>query len=314
MTETIRTEADQAVTGLLAVVILNWNGGEQIKQCVSAVMASDGMDPFLVIVDNGSTDGSDIGLASILQQGTILKQERNIGVAAGFNVGVRWALQHRASYILLLNSDALVTPGCIKEMKDVLDRAPDAGIVSPRILDANNRDRIWFDGGFFNALGYPVHRRFGRKPNADHREYEEDFATGCAFLARAEVYRSAGHFDETYFAYSEDVDLCMRVSKLGWRILHVPQAVACHMPSSAVLRNAGKWFRDYYVARNNLLLFRRQRPGIRWAGYLLYYGVRMMLIPAAYCLVTGQFRRVGAMYEGARDFFHGEFGEREWSR
>ncbi|RPH34798.1 glycosyltransferase family 2 protein [bacterium] len=313
MTEPGRTEADQAVLGLFAVVILNWNGAEQVEQCVHAVMASHGIDPFFVIVDNGSTDGSDSSLASIVRRGTILKQERNVGVAAGFNVGVRWALHHGASYVLLLNSDAMVTPDCIREMKEVLDRMPGVGIVSPRILDAKNRDRIWFDGGFFNALGYPVHRRFGWKPNTDHCEYQEDFATGCIFLARADVYLSTGLFDETYFAYSEDVDLCMRATAHGWRIFHVPRAVARHAPSSSVLRNAGKWFRDYYVARNNLLLFRRQRPGTRWAGYLLYYGFVMMLIPAVYFLVTGQFRRVGAMYEGVRDFFRGEFGERKWA-
>lgn len=311
--ETPRTEAGPTADELFAVVILNWNGGEQIRQCVSAVMASTGVNPFFVIVDNASTDGSDTALVSLIRRGVILKQERNIGVAAGFNAGVKWALQHGAAYILLLNSDAMVTPGCLAEMKAVMDRTPDAGIVSPRILDAKNRERIWFDGGFFNALGYPVHRRFGWKPNADRREYQEDFATGCVFLARADVYRSVGLFDETYFAYSEDVDLCMRATREGWKVIHIPQAVALHAPSSSVLKNAGKWFRDYYVARNNLLLFRRQRPGIRWAGYLLYYGIIMMLIPAVYFLVTGQAKRVMAMYEGVRDYFRGAYGERKWS-
>ncbi len=312
MTEAIRTEIEQTGEGCFAVVILNWNGGEQAAQCVRAAMASTEVDPFFVIVDNGSTDGSETVLASIIRQGVVLKQHRNHGVAAGFNIGVNWSLGHGASHVLLLNSDAMVTTDCFKEMKAVMDRIPDVGIVSPRILDAKNRDRIWFDGGFFNALGYPVHRRFGWTANADHREYEEDFATGCVFMARADVYRSVGLFDETYFAYSEDVDLCMRAGRMGWRIYHVPQAVARHTPSSSVLRNAGKWFRDYYVARNNLLLFRRQRPGIRWAGYLLYYGFVMMLLPAMYFFVTGQFKRVLAMYEGVRDYFRGEFGEREW--
>jgi GT2 family glycosyltransferase len=297
---------------LFAVVILNWNGGAQTTQCVAAVAASTGIDPFFVIIDNASTDGSDIELASAIRRGTILKQPRNIGVAAGFNVGVRCALERGASHILLLNSDAIVTPECLGKMKEVLDRVPDAGIVSPRILDLKNKNRVWFDGGFFNAMGYPVHRRFGWEPNADHREYPEDFATGCVFLAKSDVYRAVGLFDDTYFAYSEDVDLCMRSARQGWRIFHVPQAVAYHSPSSSVLRNAGKWFRDYYVARNNLLLFRRQRPGIRWAGYLLYDGFVMMLIPAAYFVLTGQFRRVRAMWEGVRDYFHGQFGERIW--
>jgi len=313
MTGSIRDEAGLAPAGPLAVVILNWNGGEQIEQCVKAVTASDGVDPFLVIVDNGSTDGSSDALAPSVRRGTILRQDRNLGVAAGFNVGVSWAINHGASYVLLLNSDAMVTPRCLTEMQAILDRAPAAGIVSPRILDLSNRGRIWFDGGFFNTMGYPVHRHFGRKPNTDDREYQEDFATGCVFLARGDIYRTIGSFDETYFAYSEDVDLCMRATRGGWRIYHVPKAVAYHMPSSSVLKNAGKWFRDYYVARNNLLLFRRQRPGFRWAGYLLYYGGVMILLPAMYFLVTGQFRRIRAMGEGMYDFFRGEFGERMWS-
>jgi GT2 family glycosyltransferase len=313
MTASMQKKIAQDPADRFAVVIVNWNGGEQIEQCVKAVTDSDGVDPFIVIVDNGSTDGSDGVLASSIHQGTIIKQDRNIGVAAGFNAGVSWALNHGAAYVLLLNSDAVVSPGCLKEMKAILDRIPEAGIVSPRILDVKNRDRIWFDGGFFNILGYPVHRRFGWKPNGDCREYQEDFATGCVLLARVDVYRSTGLFDETYFAYSEDVDLCMRATRAGWQIYHVPQALAYHAPSSSVLKNAGKWFRDYYVARNNLLLFRRQRPGIRWAGYLLYYGCVMTFLPAGYFLVTGQLRRVWAMVEGIRDFFRGRFGERVWS-
>ena len=312
MTETLPREAEAHAAGLFAVVILNWNGGEQVKQCVRAVMVSRGIHPFFVIVDNGSTDGSDSDLAAIVPQGIVLKQPRNVGVAAGFNIGVRWALEHGASYVLLLNSDAMVAPECLGEMKAVLDGMPETGIVSPRILDVRKQERIWFDGGFFNLLGYPVHRRFGRKPNADRQEYQEDFATGCVFLARADVYRSVGLFDETYFAYSEDVDLCMRANAVGWRIFHVPRALARHAPSSSVLKNAGKWFRDYYTARNNLLLFRRQRPGFRWAGYLLYYGVVMTLIPVSYFLISGQSRRVVAMIEGMRDYFRGAYGEREW--
>ncbi len=274
-------------------------------------MASTGIDPFFIVVDNGSADASDIRLAAMMPRGTILKQERNLGVAAGFNVGVDWALKHGASHVLLLNSDATVTPGCLGELKSVLDGIPEAGIVTPRILDANNRDRIWFDGGFFNMPGYPSHVRFGRKPNADRREYREDFATGCVFLARPEVYQSIGLFDEAYFAYSEDVDLCVRAQRRGWKVFHVPRAVARHTPSSSVLRNTGKWFRDYYVARNNLLLFRRQQPGFRWAGFLIYYGIVKILLPAAFFLVTGQARRVRAMYEGVRDYYRGHFGERE---
>jgi GT2 family glycosyltransferase len=312
MTELNGTAERGTASGIFAVVILNWNGGEQTSQCVHAVMGSTGIEPFFVVVDNGSTDGSDIVLASIIRRGIVLKQQRNIGVAAGFNVGVTWALEHRASYVLLLNSDAMVAANCLKELKDVLERIPDAGIASPRILDAKRGDRIWFDGGFFNALGYPVHRRFGRKPNSDHQEYEEDFATGCVFLAKENVYRTIGLFDETYFAYSEDVDLCVRAVRKGWRIFHVPRAVARHTPSSSVLRNTGKWFRDYYTARNNLLLFRRQRPGLQWAGFLLYYGVVTILLPGFYFLLTGQGGRVVAMYHGVRDHVRGAYGEREW--
>jgi hypothetical protein len=313
MTNALRTHAGEPMAGFFAVVILNWNGGTQIEECVRAVMASSGIDPFFVIVDNGSTDASDIRLAAILPGGTILKQGRNLGVAAGFNVGVDWALKHGASHVLLLNSDAMVAPDCLAEMKSVLDRNPEAGVVTPRILDAKNRDRIWFDGGFFNRMGYPSHVRIGRKPNADRREYPEDFATGCALLAKPDVYRSIGLFDEMYFAYSEDVDLCVRALRRGWKVFHVPRAVARHTPSSSVLKNTGKWFRDYYVARNNLLLFRRQQPGPRWAGFLIYYGIVIILLPSVFFLVTGQARRVRAMYEGVRDYCRGHFGEREWT-
>jgi GT2 family glycosyltransferase len=129
-------------------------------------------------------------------------------------------------------------------------------------------------------------------------------------LVRPEVFHKVGLFDETYFAYSEDADFSMRAQKAGFSILHVPSAVATHLPSAPTIRNVGRWFRDYYVTRNKLLLIRRNTSGIRWVIFLVYFAFVYAVGPLVYFTGTGQFRRSAAILKGIRDFTRGRFGKR----
>jgi GT2 family glycosyltransferase len=294
----------------IACVVLNWNSGGDTERCISSLLSSENVVLDILVVDNGSTDGSADRLVNLFPQIAILRQQSNVGVAKGFNIGIEWALTRGHSAVFFVNNDTTVHKDCLAMMKQHLDGDACIGIVSPRIVDGTHPGKMWFDGGRRNRFGDPVHRGFSHPINSHVGTHTEDFATGCAMLVRSKVFKDIGGFAEQFFAYSEDVDFSHRARKGGWQILHVPRANVVHYPSSATKRNRGKWFRDYYVTRNKLLLLRSELRGAAWANFLLYYLGKYVLGPCCFFLATGQFRRIVAVYRGVFDFVLGRFGQR----
>ena len=129
-------------------------------------------------------------------------------------------------------------------------------------------------------------------------------------LVRASLFKEVGRFDERFFAYSEDAEWCNRVISKGWGIVHVPEAVVIHFPSTSTIKNRGRWFRDYYVTRNKLLLIRSELGGMRWMFFLIYFTITYVIVPSLFFLLAGQFQRIVAVWNGAADFVKGRFGTR----
>lgn len=294
----------------ISCVVLNWNGGSDTVACIRSLLSSRDVALDIVVIDNGSMDRSVELLEEQFLTLTILKHQSNIGVAGGFNLGIDCAIAKGHSLVFFLNNDATVESDCLLVLKQVLDTNNRAGIVSPRILDRSRPGTMWFDGGRFNFAGDPVHAGMSLSSDRKADIREEGFASGCAMLVRAVVFADAGKFDERFFAYSEDVEFCLRARAHGWKILHVPEAIVTHAPSSAVKKNRGKWFRDYYVTRNKLLLLRKRVTGLRWALFLAYFGVLYVAVPSAVFLLRGKVTRVRAVWSGLGDFIKGRFGGR----
>ncbi len=292
-------------------VILNWDGGATTQQCVQSVLTSQDVRVTVLVIDNGSTDGSDTTLVDRFPSIVLVKNTKNLGVVCGFNQGIHHALEKKYQYVFFLNSDAVVAPNCIALLAATLSSEKKTGIVSPRILDSCKENRIWFDGGILNMFGDPIHQGFGKQCNVTSAEaIDEEHATGCAMLVRTDLFTEVGGFDERFFAYSEDADFCLRAKKHGWRIRHNPVAVVTHRPSSSVRANKGRWFRDYYVTRNKLLLMRQHMKGLRWFVFLSYFSLKYFLVPILYFAVTGQLKRITAVLSGLIDFIFKRFGER----
>ncbi len=294
----------------IACIILNWNGNTEVVDCVRSLLNSHNVNVDILVVDNGSTDGSDIQLLKTFPLINLTKSKHNTGVARGWNTGVRRALEQGAEYVFFLNSDAQVAEDCLKKLLDTIDEHTTAMIVTPRILDSTQDNTIWFDGGKLNIFGDVVHYKFGQKHLPSFDIFRTSFASGCAMLIRSSVFESVGLFDESYFAYSEDADFSFRVLSQGLEILHVPQAIVHHTPSSSVKHNKGRWFRDYYVTRNKILLTRDRLHGIRWFWFLFYFVIVYLIKPISYFLITLQFRRIRALIIALWDAGHRKTFER----
>jgi hypothetical protein len=277
-------------------VILNWNRRDDTLACLESVMKLDPAPAHVIVVDNASTDGTPQAVAGRFPAVEIQVTSRNLGFAGGMNVGLRAALAGGAMYVLMLNNDTLVAPDFLGLLMGTAAGDERIGLAAPKIYFADPPHRIWYAGamrrrwlpGFsFPGYGRPDGPRYDRPRDVD-------YATGCGLLARGEVLRRVGLFDEdSYFMYHEDLDLSERVRRAGYRIAYVPQARMWHRESASTAPTSPqKW---YYLARSIVPFFRRyaRRPRLTIPVYAGYVAVREV--------IKGQGRVVGPFLRGIRD-------------
>lgn len=220
----------------VAVVVVSFNTREHLLGCLRSLATHVTLPLEVVVVDNGSEDGS-VAAARLAHPAVrVLENGANIGFAAATNRGLREA---RSPYCLLLNSDAEVRPGAVEALAGVLDTRADVGIVGPRTLGPEGGPQLSFGPDLTPVAEWRQRRlvralRQGRPEAAREvaalctREQEPAWVSGACLLARKSALDAVGGLDERFFLYEEDVDLCLRVRAAGWRILYTPAATVMH--------------------------------------------------------------------------------------
>ncbi len=245
----------------LRVVVVNFNGGAYLPECLRCLAAQDYPHFDVVVVDNASTDGS---AALPLPDGRFrwVRLQRNAGFAAANNIG---AAGCDAEWIVTLNPDAFAEPGWLAALMDGAGRFPDAAMLGCTQVDAGDPSRLDGSGDCFFAAGLPWRGNHGH-PLADLPPDGEVFGPCAAAAAyRTEWFRAAGGFDERFFCYCEDVDLAFRLRLAGGRCVQLRQARVRHVGSGIAGRHSA--FVHYHSARNRLWLFVKNMPG--WALWAL---------------------------------------------
>jgi GT2 family glycosyltransferase/glycosyltransferase involved in cell wall biosynthesis len=244
----------------LGAVVLNYRTADETLLAVRSLRASRRPVDDVVVVDNGSADGSPELLAPRLAGARLLRNAGNLGFSAGVNVGIRACLDAGAERVLLLNSDALLREDAIDRLEAALDRDRAVGIASPTVLDAARPERVASRGLSFSP-------RSGRMRVLEHDAVYRpatgaakvvDGASGCALLIEREVFDRVGLFEEEYFFSFEDLDFCLRARRAGFATVCAPDAVAYHHGSRSIGPRSP--LRLYFAARNHLLLARRAAP------------------------------------------------------
>ena len=174
------------------ITVLNWKTYEMTKECIHSLLTMDGDSFEILIIDNGSQDGSAEYLRQAFPKIPLIANASNLGFAAGSNIGMKLALEQGADFVLLVNNDTVVKPDLLAELLAESERRPDAGMVSPKIYYADHPDRIWWAGGTF-SLWQGVPRHLGWKEK-ERGQYETarviDWATGCVVLLRCDALRN----------------------------------------------------------------------------------------------------------------------------
>jgi GT2 family glycosyltransferase len=245
-------------TQTVAVVILNWNGGEEIIDCIASVAESSYPVVQVIVVDNGSVDGSSDKIRLLFPQTIFIRNQNNLGFAKGSNQGMEWALNQGIRYVLLLNGDARVDTGAIQELLTTVKNEGDSVAACPRIYLGNENKQLWFAYGTVKMWAGLFQNPAFNQPDSAEWSIARDveFASGCCVLIPSQVLQSIGLLDETFFAYCEDIDFSLRMRKAGFRIRYVPTSHVWHGSNKPTDRTRSATYR-YLATRNNLWVVRK---------------------------------------------------------
>ncbi len=267
----------------LTVIVLNWNGWNDTAALLPTLgrcRVPEGWTARVMVVDNGSTDGSPERLRAAFPETEVLALPENRMFAGGNNAGLERALARGDDAIMLLNNDTEADPGLYEKLLLALEQDPQAGACAPLIYHAPPGDSIWYAGAAcVPALGWAAHRGLREKDRGRYREIETTgYLTGCCLLAWGEVWKKVGLLDPRYHIYAEDADWCLRARTAGYRLLFVPTARLWHKVSSSSGGAASAW-KIYQRLRANLRLFATHARGparVTWLPALLAQQAALM--------------------------------------
>ena len=260
----------------LSIVVVSYNSRVDLDACLQSLISSPpAIDHEIVIVDNASGDGTPAYVREHWPGIPLLEAGANIGFAGANNLGIR---QTFGDLVLLLNPDTIVPPRAIDTLVEVLDRLPAVAVVGPRIVDAQGHAELSF-GAMISPLaelrqkvlvrgndrGVPLIRTIVDR--LTRRTREVDWVSGACLLIRRSDLEAVGLFDERFFMYTEDVDLCARVRANGRKVLFTPDAEIVHLRGRSVATARPATQSAY--RRSHLAFYEKHHP--HWAPLLKLY-------------------------------------------
>lgn len=289
----------------VAVIVLNWNCREDTLECLYSLADLTYPNYEIIVVDNGSTDGSVEAVREVFPAVRLLVNSDNLGFAGGNNVGIRHALKQDMDYVFVLNNDTTVAPTLLNELVTTAEADSQVGLVGPKIYYYDQRDKLWYAGAREQWL-----RRIPGTVGLDELDRgqydlprETAFIYGTAMLIRRQVLKDVGLFDERFFAYHEDADFCMRARRAGYRCIYNPRGMMWHKVSATT--RATPHIQDYLRAKGRILFFVKHLHGIRLMLVLFYELYRLAKV-WAWRLRDGQIENARAysrgLWDGTREF------------
>jgi GT2 family glycosyltransferase len=289
-----------------AIVILNWNGIVWLKKFLgTAIENSSSPATEIIIADNASTDGSPEWIKDNYPMVRLIRFDENHGFADGYNKALQ---QIDADYYILLNSDIEVTPGWTEPLVSYMEKNSSTASCQPKILSWHKRDTFEYAGaagGYLDKYGYPFCRgRIFDCVEKDHGQYDSSceifWSSGACMIVRSDAWKKCQGFDKDFFAHMEEIDLCWRFHKAGYRVGFVPESLVYHVGGGVLPYDSP--FKTYLNYRNNLFLLYKNLPDSK-LHIILFLRKLLDALSAIKFLFAGKFKNVRSVWKAHMDYY-----------
>lgn len=255
-------------TTKISIILVNWNSYQDTLKCLKSISALEHpqVDLDIIVVDNASDDNSVVQIKKHAPQVTIIQLDENKGFTGGNNIGVSQALKNKSEYVWFLNNDTEVDSKSLMSLLRTF-HDPSVGIAGSKIYFMKNHEYhksrykthelgnvLWYAGGIIDWNNiYGSHRGVDEVDNGQYdNEEETPFVTGCSMMITRQCLELTSGFDNKYFAYLEDMDICQKIEHAGYKVMYVPNSKVWHKNAGST-GGAGNKVHQYYMTRNRLL-------------------------------------------------------------
>ncbi|MHC5821910.1 MAG: glycosyltransferase family 2 protein [Nostoc sp.] len=256
----------------ISIILVNYNGAGVLPNCLSSIKKVIDIPNYeVIVVDNASNDGSVELIAEKFSEVRLIRESKNRGFGAGNNIGAKFAT---GEFLLLLNTDTILTNNILPHLIELIQADPQIGIIGPKLLNPDGRLQI----SVSPALGIKgeyqarqMHRDYQNitKKNLIEQKFQEiqevDIVVGAAFFIRSSLFHKLGGFDENFFMYFEESDLCQRVQYQGYKIIYTPHVSLIHLKGYSIQKVANTMAIEY--RRSQIYYYQKHRPW--WEQILL---------------------------------------------
>lgn len=266
---------DRAV--LVSIILVNYNGAEVVLNCLRSLFQFLHSIPYeIIVVDNASTDGSTALIAEKFPTIQLIRQDENYGFGTGNNTGAR---QAKGEFLFFLNTDTLLTSDVLSHLVVLMETHPQVGIIGTKLLNSDETLQLSVAAEISIAGEYQTLKQLKQYTAPNKRVAIEqgfaraqtvDIVIGAAFFMRRSLFEALGGFDETFFMYFEESDLCQRSRDRGWQVLYTPDVAIIHLGGYSVGKESDRMQLEY--RRSQLYYYQKHRPfweQVVLRGYLL---------------------------------------------
>ena len=276
------------MTPEVSIIIVSWNAKEYLVGCLMSLYEEDLSRAEIIVVDNGSSDGSPEAVEELFPEVRLIRSDENLGFAKANNIGI---IASTGRHVCLMNSDVVVLSGCLEALMGRMIADPSAGIVCPKVLNPDMtlqptcRRFPSIRGALLSAIGLD-----GRNYMPHDAVMEAEAVSGCFMLARRAAIDQTGLLDERFFFYAEDKDWCRRFRNSGWKIIYLPEAKAVHYGGSSSSAAPVRFYIELHKA--NLKYWRKHHGSAKTAVYLaivmFHQALRIGSAAVIFALVPGR--------------------------
>lgn len=279
-------------TPKVIIIVLNWNGKKDTCECIESLKHINYPNYKILLVDNGSSDGSAQYFREKYPEVILIENEKNLGYSEGNNVGIRYAIKNNFEYILILNNDTIVDPGFLDELVDAAESDGKSGILGPKAYYAEPSNMIYYAGAKINwYTGQPKH--IGQK-KIDVGQFNQvkyvDFVAGCCMLIKKEVIEKIGLLPNDYFLLWEDIDYSVNAKRHGYELVYVPSSKIWHKESASIRKIKSK--RLFLSARNRIIFYKKYAQKSQYFCSTMFFVLYQLPLNCFYLYATNRDKNI----------------------